>query len=832
MPRPRPVALVVFAAALFSSQNAVRAQMGCRGDFNADRVVNSSDFFEYMRAFFEGHFAADFNGDASVDSRDFFDYLVTFFALGGECPKPGVGVPLVIASRQINDRGTIYWDVPRDMPGVGPHSRVRPAGPSRLLVLEADGALRTLIDGSNPSAETLELIDFGGVDVSYDAKQIVFAGLPAGEYSNEPASTTGAWRIYTMNVDGTNLRQVTFSDQEDLDRSQFGEAAGVFWGYDDFDPTFLPDGRICFSSTRWYSIAHYSGVRTSNLFVVNADGSRLHRITSERNGAERPLVDPVTGRIVYSRWWRNHRFPIDSMETIEHGTQFPAGGFDQHLGLTTDRNDHVGAPGMWRNFWQIASIGTDGDDVKLWAGRLRSEPDNHFYGGAFTPSGLLYANFFPMFNMTEAGGFGGIRRYTRAEEDGSGSAPHDHVIGVTELTLEYVHNDPPSYGVFSGNYAAEPEVLPDGRLLISWAPNVMQDYGLYTINPDGSRLSLVYDVPGMSEVRAKAVTAREIAPVLADRYRDDPAQPAPRRLPPTADGPYEQDGTFTFAALNVYANAPVDADIVSAPPVGSAGTIRFFIDHQRTSPGSFPNLDWPILLAELPVSAAGAATNAAMPANVPLFEQLRSAMPEYRVPRTGGPYVSGAAHVAGMNFALAGSVTSCVGCHTGHTQMPVPKDPAAALWSNLAPGAAVNVSSSRDANYDGGLIDRKAMKGEIWRYWNSAPGEQDGQWVSLTFAVPVSVREVRLYNPRFGDEANSSIQVEGATVVLYADAEGTQEAARASVGELSVSGTSVAFEDVRARVVRVNLDRVRGTFYGMRLAALAEIEVIARGEAP
>ncbi len=33
------------------------------------------------------------------------------------------------------------------------------------------------------------------------------------------------------------------------------------------------------------------------------------------------------------------------------------------------------------------------------------------------------------------------------------------------------------------------------------------------------------------------------------------------------------------------------------------------------------------------------------------------------------------------------------------------------------------------------------------------PGQQDGQWVMLTFPVPVSVREVRLYNPRFGGEA-------------------------------------------------------------------------------
>jgi len=40
----------------------------------------------------------------------------------------------------------------------------------------------------------------------------------------------------------------------------------------------------------------------------------------------------------------------------------------------------------------------------------------------------------------------------------------------------------------------------------------------------------------------------------------------------------------------------------------------------------------------------------------------------------------------------------------------------------------------------------------------------------------------------------------------------------------------VEFADVRARVVRVELSAVTGTFYGAAAAGLAEIEVIARGE--
>jgi hypothetical protein len=97
--------------------------------------------------------------------------------------------------------------------------------------------------------------------------------------------------------------------------------------------------------------------------------------------------------------------------------------------------------------------------------------------------------------------------------------------------------------------------------------------------------------------------------------------------------------------------------------------------------------------------------------------------------------------------------------------------------------------------------------------------------------VPVTVRNVRLYNLRQGDEARSTIQVSAATVKLYSDAAGTVLVGTQKVGALAVSGTDVTFSDVQARVVRVELDSVSGTFYGSKAASLGEIEIIARAEA-
>lgn len=743
-------------------------------------------------------------------------------------PPPDGIPPLVFVSRQIQDQGSIYWDEVKDLPGVGAHSRVRPAAPGSLLVREPDGTIRTLIDGADPSGNTFQLIDVNGPAVSYDGATIVFAGLPDGAYDDAPARTVGAWRLFLIDADGRNLRQLTFSDQQ-LNYDQFGPAAGGLQGYDDYDPVFLPDGRVVFSSTRYPSYGQYSGVRASQLYLVRTDGSGLRRITSERNGADRPLIDPLTGKIVYARWWRNHRFPAADLSTVWVDAGDPSRGYVQHLGLTADRNGPVGGDSMFRNAWQAAAINPDGTGLEMWTGIFRNEAANHVYGGAFNERGELYANFFPMYNMTEASGFGGIRRYVRGPTEGA----YQSIIGVTDVTLDYVHPaDPTSYGIFNGSYAAEPEVLPDGRLVIAYAADVQQDYGLQLIDADGSNREVLYDRPGTSELRARVLAARQAPPQADDRFRGVPNAPVPPLLPPTEAGPYAIGGTFIFNALNIYGNAPVDTAVVSAPAVGSAATIRFFADHQRTSPGSFPNLDWPILLGERVISAAGSVTEPVAPAWTPLFEQLRGPEPERRVPLTGGPEPDGAGHVTGMNYGTPVTVARCIGCHAGHTMIELPASDSDALWSNLAPGASVRVSSSHDARYDTGLIDRRVQKGEIWRYWRSAAGQATNQWVELVFPVPIEVRVVRLYNPRQGDEANCTLQVAAATVRLYEDEAATLEVGSMPATTLSVAGTDVLFADVRARVVRVELDQVAGTFYGEQVAALAEIEVIAKGAEP
>jgi hypothetical protein len=765
----------------------------------------------------------------SRTQSDFVDHIIHLPLLAVPFGSgPTAGFPIVFVSRQIPTGGSVYYPQASSMPGVGPYARFQVAAPGKLLVREPNGTIRTLIDGSNPTASSLYLIDVNAPDVSYDGTQIVFTGLPAGDYAAGFLTNPNAWRIYAINVDGSNLRQVTFSDQDNLDLSQFGSLANQLRRYDDTDPVWLPDGHIVFASTRWPAFAQYSAARTTNLYVVAADGSNMRRITAERNGAERPVVDPITGKIVFSRWWRNHRFAVNSMETISS----PSGGYQQHQGLTLNPSHGVGAGNnnMERNSWHLASINPDGTGLAMWginSSTFHSGEDrNHTYGGTFTADGVFYGSYFPMRNMTEAAGFGGIRRYTR------GPGHYQPVIGITNQDGQMV--SPSSFGVFQGNYAGEPEFVPNGQLLISWADNTYQDYGLYSVDLNGGNLTLVYDNPGTAELRARLIRSRPLPPIIPDTITD-----VASLLPPLEEGPYDIDGTFTFHALNVYFNAPVDWPIVSAPPIGSAGSIRFYIDHQRLNPGSFANLDWPILLNELPVNANGSVIEPNAPANVPLFEQLRTG-DDYTVPLSGrgfssnpNQYLGGAGHVAGMNFAQPGEVVRCVGCHSGHTLIPVPASLEDALWTNLAPGALINVSSTGNEDRSESLVNRRVLTGRNSHYWSSHPSQPaDGQWIQLTFPVPVEVRTVRLYNPRFGGEAYASIQVHQASIHLYSDPGATQEVATATLYQLSVGGTNAHFDDPRVQSIRVYLDNVSGTFMGLEVASLAEIEVIARGVEP
>ena len=111
-------------------------------------------------------------------------------------------------------------------------------------------------------------------EVSWDGRRVVFA--------RRGGQADPWWHVWEIGVDGTGLRQLTSGP------------------YHDVQPTYLPDGRIVFSSSRIGMRDEYHGYLATGLTVMNDDGSDLHCIGFNLGRDNEPAILP-DGRIAFSR---------------------------------------------------------------------------------------------------------------------------------------------------------------------------------------------------------------------------------------------------------------------------------------------------------------------------------------------------------------------------------------------------------------------------------------------------------------------------------------------------------------------------------------------------
>jgi len=142
----------------------------------------------------------------------------------------------------------------------------------------------------SPDGVVTPITNFTGASVSdpcvsFDGKKILFSMRPPGGSNRN---------IYEIGADGSGLRQVTSG------------------GGHDFDPQYLPDGTIMFTSSRSHQMDEYNHSPSENLYVCNMDGSNLHRVSFNMSDDFDPTLMP-DGRIVYTRWehfGQQNRFPL------------------------------------------------------------------------------------------------------------------------------------------------------------------------------------------------------------------------------------------------------------------------------------------------------------------------------------------------------------------------------------------------------------------------------------------------------------------------------------------------------------------------------------------
>jgi len=143
------------------------------------------------------------------------------------------------------------------------------------------------IDGSNVQQITHEVGYDGGACFSPDGKRLVWrASRPKTaeeviEYKELLAQglvMPTKMEVFTANVDGTDVRQVT----------NLGKA--------NWAPSFAPDGkRIIFASNHEYERGF-----PFNLYLINGDGTGLQRISHDSGFDAFPMFSPDGKKLIFS----------------------------------------------------------------------------------------------------------------------------------------------------------------------------------------------------------------------------------------------------------------------------------------------------------------------------------------------------------------------------------------------------------------------------------------------------------------------------------------------------------------------------------------------------
>ncbi|MFN8488639.1 MAG: hypothetical protein U0350_13650 [Caldilineaceae bacterium] len=612
---------------------------------------------------------------------------------------------------------------------------------SKLVRRNADGSLFVY--------NTPGLVDVQSPDVNFDATKIVFAGAT----TLLPDTKDSGWRLYEINVDGSNFHPLTLSDRnivipnadQFLNQEQYG-------AYSDLFPAYLADGRIVFSSSRYPTRSHYDERRTYNLYVMNGDGSNLHRISSERGGMLHPTPLP-DGRILATRWWNQFNQPsdqgiynrIDNAKTdqvLADGTTITANpdkDFNTPKGFLPDGFPIREAP----NTWHLMSLNPDGSSLQRFAwtpldyynATNDTGIDDTYHAAQPTvvmSSTVLYVAYTmqPDSTMVHSTLNTGIR-VARPGVQWLYANAGDAIAGLS-FDKAWNHNDE------SGPYAIHPWGLPDGQLLYSQSredstlPTADKytegakvfdlqgstlRYELYTMALDGSHKTPVpldlnsIGLANADAMDAKPIVARTNWQTLADTFtvapNDDPRLGnVPNSLPEYAFSLRSRNEiqTATIHNPNVYANPSLNTPFVNnSPPPGSVAFAQVWIDaNQFTGAHCYDGYPQPcdnfrpdnqvraVLWTEVPVTLQGEFT-ATIPADTPGFVVLRD-MNHHIVRGWNRGYISIA---QGNAWARPGETVTCVGCHMGHVSGSLDDvlEQAKQGWTNVAPYASVTASS-------------------------------------------------------------------------------------------------------------------------------------------
>jgi len=175
-------------------------------------------------------------------------------------------------------------------PGGGVYVLSDPFGPNPQV---RDVLAGSVVERGRLAGEELEGGSFLSPDLSFDARTIAFAYVECqGDRSHRRHTdpSRGHWHegrcyhVFRVNVDGSGLEQLTDGT------------------WNDFDPCWLPNGRLAFISERRGGYLRCGRVcPTYTLFDMEADGNDVRCLSFHETNEWHPSVTH-DGRIIYTRW--------------------------------------------------------------------------------------------------------------------------------------------------------------------------------------------------------------------------------------------------------------------------------------------------------------------------------------------------------------------------------------------------------------------------------------------------------------------------------------------------------------------------------------------------
>jgi len=524
-----------------------------------------------------------------------------------------------------------------------------------LCVLSLDdGSVRPLLP---------DLADglFDRFDLSFDGKRIAFGYRPA------PGR---AFRLYETDREGASLRQLTFDPPDEAARlASYGltpgrNELGPWRGHtDDFHPCYLPDGGICFASSRCERgvlCDQPDNLSVNVLYRIDADGGDLRCLSQGALSESTPSV-MNDGRILYTRW-----------EYVDKGVIAVQS-------LWSMRPDGSGAAEVFGNHHEFPP-------VLIHARALPGSNDR------FVATSTMHHPFAvgPILKID-------VRRDIRTLEplrsltpdtglsiDGPGGFPRGESFTHRKNGKWVRDNRGPLY--------CDPYPLSDEFFLVTCNPdsawNDSKAYGLWMIDTFGNQVRIYAD-PNISCWQPVPLQPRPRAPAL---------QPGTERILPSesaaANG--QRQATATLLMQDVYAG-------LDGVPPGEVKYLRIF--EQVPRPWTARRF-WPddaalgqnavislnahiyvkLLHGIVPVEADGAA-HFTVPAERNLFFQaLDERFQEIQRMRT---FVN----------LQPGEVRSCIGCHESRNRTPLPSAPLAWHGDPITPSAQPGEMAPRALDY-------------------------------------------------------------------------------------------------------------------------------------